>query len=100
DGHGAPTALTDLVSRHLNLAQPRDLITGVYQAASPRMAVADLAPLVAEAARAGDPVAHGILASNGADLAHDAVAIAGRLSLPPGSPVVGVGGMLSAGEPF
>src|SRR5207244_3703467 len=62
DGHGRPTALTATVSAHLRLAQPRDLITAIYQSASPRTTIADLAPLVAEAARAGDAVATEILA--------------------------------------
>ena len=100
DGHGAPTALTDLVVRHLGLTHPRNLITAVYQASSPRMAVADLAPLVAQAAADGDETARAILAANGADLARDAVAVARTLNLPPGSPVVGVGGVLSSGEPY
>jgi N-acetylglucosamine kinase-like BadF-type ATPase len=100
DGHGAPTALTDLVTRHLGLAHPRDLITAVYQAASPRMAVADLAPLVARAAAERDELARSILAANGADLARDGVAVARALGLPPGAPVVGVGGMLSSGDVF
>jgi len=100
DGHGRPTALTATVSAHLRLAQPRDLITAVYQSASPRTTIADLAPLVAEAARAGDAVATEILAETARALATAAVALARRLDLPSGAPVVGVGGMLGAGPAF
>ena len=100
DGHGRPTALTATVSAHLRLAQPRDLITAIYQSASPRTTIADLAPLVAEAARAGDAVATEILAETARALATAAVALARRLDLPSGAPVVGVGGMLGAGPAF
>lgn len=100
DGHGAATALTELVSAQLGLAQPRDLITAVYQSASPRTTIAELAPVVAAAARDGDAVARSILEENGRDLAVAAVALARRLGLADGAPVVGVGGMLGAGAAF
>jgi N-acetylglucosamine kinase-like BadF-type ATPase len=100
DGHGRATALTAAVSAHLRLAQPRDLITAVYQSQSPRTTIADLAPLVAEAAGRGDAVAVDILAETAGALATSAIALARRLGLPAGAPVVGVGGMLGAGPAF
>ena len=100
DGHGPPTSLTAAVSAQLGLAQPRDLITAVYQSAAPRTTIASLAPLVSDAAQHGDAVAAQILADSAAALATSAVALARRLDLPPESAVVGVGGMLAAGDAF
>lgn len=98
DGFPEPTALTPALVAHLSLAQPRDLITAVYQSNSPRATVAGLAPLVVEVARRGDPAARATLADAGRELGETAVAAGRRLRLTAGAPVVIVGGMLAAGD--
>ena len=101
DGHGRPTALTAAVSARLRLAQPRDLITAVYQSA---VAAHDDRRPGPAGRRGGRPGRRG----RDRDPARDrrrardrrAIALARRLGLPPGAPVVGVGGMLGAGPAF
>jgi N-acetylglucosamine kinase-like BadF-type ATPase len=98
DERGPSTALRELLSRELAIGQPRDLIRVIYQADSPRNAVAGLAPLVVAAAGEGDPVARQILARAGRDLGQLVRAAARRLGLKPGFAVVGTGGAFGAGE--
>lgn len=98
DGLGVATALAGLLAAELGMDQPRDLIRIVYQSPSPRSTIAEIAPLVVRAARSGDGEARRILADAGRDLGLIARAIARRLDLRPGFPVVGTGGMFQAGD--
>lgn len=100
DELGPATRLVDAMAARLGVSQPRDLIRVIYQADSPRAAIADLAPLVAETARAGDAVARGILDQAGQDLGRIASSVARRLDLGADSPIVGAGGMFQAGDVF
>ncbi|HEX5414436.1 MAG TPA: BadF/BadG/BcrA/BcrD ATPase family protein [Chloroflexota bacterium] len=94
------TGLAEAFAASLGVSQPRDLIRVIYQAESPRAAIAELAPLVAETARTGDEIAREILDRAGQDLAHIAVSVARRLGLGADAPVVGAGGMFQAGDVF
>lgn len=98
DGFGPPTRLTDATKRALDVTQPRDLIRVLYQAPSPRVAIADLAPLVIAAARDGDGVASQIVGRAGALLGQIAGAVARRLGLGTDAVVVCTGGLFQAGE--
>jgi N-acetylglucosamine kinase-like BadF-type ATPase len=57
DGRMPPTTLTERFLQRLELAQPADIIGWAYSPAWTRDAVASLAPLVFEAAQAGDAAA-------------------------------------------
>ncbi|MFC5213522.1 BadF/BadG/BcrA/BcrD ATPase family protein [Streptomyces coerulescens] len=118
DGRGGPTALGASVGRAL--AVPQDVLPpaapGPYDAASwtrarreayrmhllpavmdrPPVALAELAPLAAEAARQEDAVAEGILATAADHLTDTVRALAPR----PGERVVATGGLLGADGPL
>lgn len=76
DGRGAPTALEPLVMRAFNLAQLDDIKRVIYVPAFSRDQLAALVPLVAGAARDGDPVAGGIMQTAGEELAQIGLAAA------------------------
>lgn len=61
DGREAPGAILDLVRRELGIADDFEVIEFAQQNMASRSRISQLAPLVAEAARAGDPSAHTIL---------------------------------------
>jgi N-acetylglucosamine kinase-like BadF-type ATPase len=61
DGRGPRTALTPLVLEHLELSQPDDLVSEVYEGPERRRVVASLGPIVERARANGDPVAGEIL---------------------------------------
>lgn len=93
DGRGPETALLDLVGREWRLARPSDLISHVYPEGDKR-AIAGLAPLVLETARAGDRVAGEIVARGAEELALAALTVADRLAFPDGLPLALAGGLL------
>ncbi len=62
-------ALTSLVCEHFGVERPRAIVGKVYVPPLPRHRVAELAPLVNEAAEAGDAVARGILRQAAEELA-------------------------------
>ncbi len=90
DGRGPKTLIEDLVVRHLGLDEIEDLvdfmIPGEAPAEAPGMAfgalAASLAPLVFEAAEAGDEVARGILVEMGRELGLSVRLVASRLFHP------------------
>lgn len=61
DGREAPGAILDLVRRELDIADDFEVIEFAQQNMASRSRISKLAPLVAEAARAGDPSARTIL---------------------------------------
>jgi N-acetylmuramic acid 6-phosphate etherase len=77
DGRGPATDLTQRFLGALHLKEPQELITTVYRGGLDRAALAALAPLVFEAAAAGDDVADAIV-SRGAEQLAAAVAAAAR----------------------
>ncbi len=81
DGRGPATALTERVLAHLGLRAPQDLIAWTYGQPLHWDRFAALVPVVAEVARAGDPVARDILRRAGRHLADSALAVIRRLHM-------------------
>jgi N-acetylglucosamine kinase-like BadF-type ATPase len=79
EGWGPRTSLTDRLLAATSAASANDLLHLFYTAGYPRERVAALAPLVDEAARAGDPVATEILSSAAQSLATIAAAVRRQL---------------------
>ena len=98
DGRDGPTALSGSLLGAWGLAAPDDLIGRVYRLPPPREEIAALAPLVAEAARAGDVAAGRIMASAGDGLGELAAAVLAKLNpaLGVALPVVTDGGFFRA----
>lgn len=94
DGRGPQTVLLDGVLRHLALPEPPALVRRVYQEGFSTADIARLAPLVNEAAEAGDAVASAIIAAAGAELAFGVSAVAQRLSLHGRVPCALAGGFI------
>ncbi|MFI7634552.1 N-acetylglucosamine kinase [Nonomuraea sp. NPDC049400] len=83
---GSPALLDHLTAR---FGHPLDLVALVYESGSPAHQLASFAPHVADAARAGDPVARGIWTEAGRQLGQTAAAAATGLE-----PVFSWGGRL------
>src|SRR5712692_124046 len=75
DRRGAPTRLTESIPAHFKLATFLEVREAVYTPAVSRPQIAGLAALVTQVARAGDPVAFGLLNKAGRDLADTAIAV-------------------------
>jgi N-acetylglucosamine kinase-like BadF-type ATPase len=99
DGRAPETMLTELVCKALGVAGPDDLPSVIYNSDSDPVDIAPLAKLVDEAARAGDEVARGILASAGRELGRLAASVIEKLSLNSiAFRVACVGGVFKSGE--
>jgi N-acetylglucosamine kinase-like BadF-type ATPase len=97
DGRLPPSPLNAAVLEALSVAGPRELISSLRDGTHDRSQIAALAPLLLDAARAGDPVAAGIAARGAAELVSLAVVVARALKLDHGSPpnlISFVGGLL------
>jgi N-acetylglucosamine kinase len=81
DGRGPATALTNLVLREMDLANPTELIHAIYDRGFQRGAVSGIAKVVREAAEAGDAVASEILARAGHELTVAASAVVTALGM-------------------
>jgi N-acetylmuramic acid 6-phosphate etherase len=79
DGRGPATGLTERFLGKLNVSQPRELIPVIYRAGRDRTELASWAPLLFEAADAGDAVAVRIVEDGARELAHAAAAVARAL---------------------
>ena len=79
DGRGAPTTLAELVPQRLGLRRPADVTRALYDGRMSDRRLEELAPLVFEAAVAGDALARGIVDRLADELAVMATAIARRL---------------------
>ncbi len=95
DGRAPVTPLTDRLLAAFGLTRPQELIGAVYRG-NDRAALAALAPLVLDAAEAGDPVAEGIIREAAGELAAAAAAAARSLDLGAAFPVALAGGLLVA----
>ena len=80
DGRGPQTSLLPRLMDYLNLDEARDVIQHIY-ATGGKGLIAHFAPVVAEAARAGDAVAQAIFQQAGRDLGYSALAVARKLDL-------------------
>lgn len=88
DGRQPRSPLHERVQAHFQLAADLDLCAAIYgDARGARSAIARLAPLVTEAAAAGDATARDILASAGRELAALVQAVSAQLRTAPGAPV-------------
>lgn len=95
DGCGPATALTRKLLSHMGLQEPLQLIHAVYRGAWDRARLASLAPVVLEAAAAGDVVAQAIAEREAGELARTTAAAARKRSLPlDGLPLALTGGTL------
>lgn len=102
DGRDEPGPLADIVRRELGLEDDFDLISFAQEHFADRSRISALAPLVSEAARAGDRSASGILERAAREEA-DMVAAIVRGLFADGDdpvPVAYVGGTFGAGEPL
>jgi N-acetylglucosamine kinase-like BadF-type ATPase len=79
DGRLGATVLTDLIVRHLGLKSAEDLVEVVYRRGWGAREIAGLAPLVGEAADAGDAVASGIIDSAAEELVEAVRAVMGAI---------------------
>jgi N-acetylmuramic acid 6-phosphate etherase len=101
DGRGPATALLERFLSRMGLAEPQQLVGAVYQGALDRTALAGLAPIVFEAADAGDEVATGIVKEGAEQLAATVVAAARQLNLALAPlPLALAGGVLVASPGF
>lgn len=97
DGRGAPTSLVERVAERLELEVPGGLIAWVYDLDHFRYRVAELAPLVEEAADADDDeIAEGLLDEAAGHLTAAARAVESRLSFEAPFPLVLSGGAFRA----
>jgi N-acetylglucosamine kinase-like BadF-type ATPase len=97
DGRGPATVLKDTLLSHLGLADVNDLVTLVYADDFGVPALAGLAPLVSQAARAGDGAAQAILREAGGRLSEAVGAVVRGLSMTDEAfEVVLMGGVLQA----
>jgi N-acetylglucosamine kinase-like BadF-type ATPase len=94
DGRGPVTTLTHAVLDHWQLASPPDLVGQVYRASLAPSDIAGLAPVVAQAAEAGDTVATAIIQHAAAELARAVQAVVRRLRLASPVPCALAGGLL------
>ncbi len=93
-GLGPATALTAALCARLGIDDPAEAVHARTRRDRPRLPPADLAPLVLDAAAAGDAVALGLVDAQGAILGDYARLAAERVALPPGHPLVLAGGLL------
>jgi N-acetylglucosamine kinase-like BadF-type ATPase len=101
DGRSEATLLVDKVLQHLGLTLMEQIMHRIYVPGLSRAEVAGLAPVVIEAAQAGDRVALALLNQGTQDLAECVLAVARRLGLAetPCELAV-VGGLGQAGDIF
>lgn len=101
DGRVEATPLTEQVRRRLDLDHMNDIMHHLYVVGMSRAEIAALAPLVIEAARAGDLVSLRLIQEGTQDLADCILAVARRLGLAHGpSELALVGGLFQAGDIF
>jgi len=93
DGRTPATPLTEQLLTAYGLTRPEELIGVVYRGGD-RAALAALAPVVLEAAEAGDPAADRIVRDAAGELAAAAAAAAAQLDLGLALPVALAGGLL------
>ncbi|HLJ94296.1 MAG TPA: BadF/BadG/BcrA/BcrD ATPase family protein, partial [Gemmataceae bacterium] len=81
DGRDAATDLTQRFLTQIGLERPEELVRVIYRGNPDRTVFASWAPLILDAAEAGDAVALGIMEAAGRQLAHTVAAVARALGL-------------------
>lgn len=94
DGRGPETSLTDALIAAWRAETPQQLIRRVYAAEVKKADIAATAPVVLDAADAGDPVAAEIVDLAGDDLAGLVMALARRIPFDSPLPVACTGGLI------
>lgn len=93
EGWGEQTRLYEILSDTLGSADTGEWLSALYRTQNPQSLLAQLAPLVTEAAEQGDTPARGILYEASRYLAGLVAQLAQHLSLPEDFPVCTVGGV-------
>ncbi|NSW52156.1 MAG: ATPase [Anaerolineae bacterium] len=96
DGRGRATPLVSAVLAHLGLAHMDEIMFRVYGQAMTRAEIAALAPLVIDAAQAGDETSLAILDEGAREMADCVLAVARRLGLEGGCELALTGGVFQA----
>jgi N-acetylglucosamine kinase-like BadF-type ATPase len=101
DGRGPRTSLRHLVPAHFGLAEPTDLVVALHRGQVRFDRIGELAPLVFEAADAGDAVARDLVHRLATEISLMAGAVIRRLGLTNTAvPVILGGGVLAARNPL
>ena len=100
EGWGEPTLLTEMLAQALGTADAGEWLSALYRSQNPQSLLAQLAPLVAEAAERGDIPATRILTDAAHHLAGLVIHVATHLHLPEDFPVCTVGGVWKSGGMF
>jgi N-acetylglucosamine kinase-like BadF-type ATPase len=94
DGRGPETSLTDTLTAAWRAETPQQLIRRVYAPEVKKADIAATAPLVLDAADAGDAVAAGIVDLAGGDLAELVMSLARRIRFDAPPPIACTGGLI------
>ncbi|MGL6094557.1 MAG: N-acetylglucosamine kinase, partial [Fimbriiglobus sp.] len=101
DRCGPPTALVAKFLARMRLTDAPGFIDAIYQGAWDRAALSAMAPVVLEAAAAGDAVAADIVRTEAGELAKTAASAVRNLGLPTTDvPVALTGGVILESEPY
>jgi N-acetylglucosamine kinase-like BadF-type ATPase len=99
DGRTGYSPLSDLVFDHLHLSDARELMHRLYVQGLSRKEIAEMAPMVMEAAQNGDQSALRVIEQAANDLAICVEATARRLNfLSAGCEILQTGGLINAGD--
>ncbi|GIV20708.1 MAG: hypothetical protein KatS3mg023_2459 [Armatimonadota bacterium] len=93
EGWGEQTRLTDMLSETLGTSDAGEWLSALYRTQNPQSLLAELAPLVTEAAEQGDASAQNILFHAAEHLADLVLHLVEHLHLPEDFPVCTVGGV-------
>ncbi|MBN9122582.1 MAG: N-acetylmuramic acid 6-phosphate etherase [Planctomycetes bacterium] len=99
DGRAQVTLLTDRLLTAFGLTRAEELVGVVYRGGD-RAAIAALAPVVLDAAEAGDPVAEHIVRDAASELASATAAAARQLGLGAAFPVAVAGGLFTSSHDY
>ncbi|HEX9440310.1 MAG TPA: BadF/BadG/BcrA/BcrD ATPase family protein [Roseiflexaceae bacterium] len=97
DGRGPATALTERVLARFGMASYEALLEALYTGTMPKQRITEIAPLIFEAALAGDAVAQEIIVRTGTEIGHAAGSLLRRLDMHRGPCEVVTGGSIFKG---
>ncbi len=100
DGRGPETTLTGILTGAWRAGTPQQLIRRVYAPEIQKADIAATAPLILDAAAAGDSVAAGIVERAGDDLATLVMSLARRIPFDDPPPVACTGGLILRSAPL
>lgn len=100
EGRGPATAITPLIMEHFGLAKLYDFVPLLYNNPSPRGIISSVSVLVAQAAKAGDAIAEGVLRDAGAEMAAQMLALMNREPEMKGESVTVAGSVWKSGRPM